>query len=66
MIGLIGALHVGQVPSTRTWLYALGALAGAMVGTTIGLRWLSQAATRYILAAVLGSAGVQLVAFAAR
>ncbi|MCP3401378.1 sulfite exporter TauE/SafE family protein [Bradyrhizobium sp. CCGB20] len=65
-VGLIGTLYVGQVPSSQTWLYALGALAGAMVGTTIGLRWFSQAATRYILAAVLGSAGVQLVAFAAR
>ncbi|WFU27875.1 sulfite exporter TauE/SafE family protein [Bradyrhizobium sp. CB1717] len=65
-VGLLGTLHAGQMPSTQTWLYALGALAGAMVGTTIGLRWLSQTATRYILAAVLGSAGVQLVAFAAR
>ncbi|PDT86663.1 brp/Blh family beta-carotene 15,15'-monooxygenase [Bradyrhizobium sp. Y36] len=66
IVGLIGALHAGQMASTQTWLYALGALAGAAVGTTIGLRWLSQAATRYILAAILGSAGVQLVAFAAR
>ena len=65
-IGLVGTLYVGQVPSPQTWLYALSALAGAMIGTTIGLRWFSQAATRYILAAVLGSAGVQLVAFAAR
>ncbi|MGY8706194.1 sulfite exporter TauE/SafE family protein [Bradyrhizobium sp. 18BD] len=65
-IGLVGALHVGQMPSTQTWLYASGALAGAIVGTTIGLRWLSQAATRYILAAVLGSAAIQLVAFTAR
>ncbi|MCG2643503.1 brp/Blh family beta-carotene 15,15'-monooxygenase [Bradyrhizobium sp. CCBAU 11434] len=65
-IGLVGAIHVGQVPSSQTWLYALGALAGAIAGTTIGLRWLSQTATRYVLATVLGSAGVQLVAFAAR
>lgn len=65
-IGLLGALHAGQAPSPQTWLYALGALAGAMAGTTIGLRWLSQTTTRYILAAVLGSAGIQLVAFAAR
>jgi uncharacterized membrane protein YfcA len=64
-VGLVGALHAGQTPSPQTWLYALGALAGAIVGTRIGLRWFSQAATRYILAAVLGSAGVQLVAFAA-
>jgi len=65
-VGLIGTLYVGQVPSPQTWLYASGALAGAMIGTTIGLRWFSQTATRYILAAVLGSAGVQLVAFAAK
>jgi uncharacterized membrane protein YfcA len=64
-VGLLGTLHVGQMPSTQTWLYALGALAGAMAGTTIGLRWLSQRATRYILAAVLGSAGIQLLAFTA-
>ncbi len=64
-VGLVGALHMGQAPSPQTWLYALGALAGAMVGTTLGLRWLSQATTRYILAAVLGSAGLQLLAFPA-
>jgi uncharacterized membrane protein YfcA len=64
-VGLVGALHAGQAPSSQTWLYALGALAGAIVGTRIGLRWLSQEATRYILAAVLGLAGVQLLAFAA-
>ncbi|MBI5321747.1 sulfite exporter TauE/SafE family protein [Bradyrhizobium sp.] len=63
-VGLVGALYAGQVPSGHAWLYAVGALAGAMVGTTVGLRWLSQAATRYVLAAVLGSAGVQLLFFA--
>ncbi|OKO72112.1 brp/Blh family beta-carotene 15,15'-monooxygenase [Bradyrhizobium sp. NAS80.1] len=62
-VGLVGALHAGQAPSSQTWLYALGALAGAMIGTMIGLRWLSQATTRYILAAVLGFAGLQLVVF---
>jgi uncharacterized membrane protein YfcA len=61
-VGLIGALYAGQLPSSRTWLYALGAFAGAMIGTTVGLRWLPQSTTRYILAAVLGSAGVQLLA----
>ena len=66
MVGLVGALYAGQVPSSDTWLYALGALAGAMIGATLGLRWLSQTATRYVLAAVLGSAGVQLLFFAIR
>ena len=65
-VGLVGALYSGQVPSGETWLYALGALVGAMIGTTVGLRWLSQAATRSALAAILGSAGVQLLFFASR
>ncbi len=62
-IGLIGALYAGQTPSADTWLFAVAALAGAMVGTTLGMRWLSQAATRYTLAIVLGTAGIQLVFF---
>jgi hypothetical protein len=57
-VGLAGALYVGQHPSGHTWLYAVGALAGAIVG---GLRWFSQTATRLVLAAVLGIAGVQLL-----
>jgi uncharacterized membrane protein YfcA len=65
-VGLIGALYAGQVPSGGTWVYAVGALVGAMIGTTVGLRWLSQTATRYALAAILGSAAVQLLFFAIR
>jgi hypothetical protein len=63
-VGLVGAIYAGQVPSSDTWLYAVGALAGAMIGTTVGLRWLSQAATRYVLAGVLGTGGLQLLFFA--
>jgi uncharacterized protein len=62
-VGLVGALYAGQLPSSQTWLYALAAFAGAMIGTAIGLRWLSQTTTLYVLAAVLGSAGVQLLTF---
>jgi hypothetical protein len=62
-VGLIGALYAGQMPSDQTWLYAIGAFAGAMIGTTVGIRWLSQTATRYVLAGVLGTAGVQLLFF---
>jgi hypothetical protein len=32
-----------------------------MIGTIVGLRWLSQTTTRYVLAAILGAAGVQLL-----
>ena len=62
ILGLLGAVVVGQLPSSLTWLYAVAALAGAMIGTTVGLRWLSQTTTRYALALLLGAAGVQLLA----
>jgi uncharacterized membrane protein YfcA len=65
-VGLAGALYAGQMPSSQTWLYAIGACAGAMIGTTVGLRWLSQATTRYVLAAVLATAGIQLLVFTTR
>jgi len=60
-VGLFGAVTVGQTPSRLTWLYALAALAGAMIGTTVGLRWLSQMMTRYALALLLATAGIQLL-----
>jgi len=61
VVGLIGVLYAGQVPSTGTSLYAVGALAGAIAGTVVALRWLSQTATRNVLALVLASAGIQLL-----
>jgi uncharacterized protein len=60
---LIGVLFAGQLPSPHFALYAIAALAGAIVGTAVGLRWLSQEATRFILAAVLLAAGIQLLVF---
>ena len=62
-MGLAGATYVGQTPSADTWLYALAALTGAMIGTIAGLRWLSQKTTRYTLSAILVAAGFQLVVF---
>jgi uncharacterized membrane protein YfcA len=62
-IGLAGAMAVRQTPSAETLVYAIAALAGAMIGTTVGLRWLSQSVTRYILAAILATAGLQLLFF---
>ena len=63
VMGLAGAIYVGQTPSADTWLYALAALTGAMIGTIAGLRWLSQKTTRYTLAAILVAAASQLVVF---
>ena len=63
IVGLAGAMYVGQTPSALTWLYSLAAFAGAVLGTSVGLRWLSQTMTRYTLAAILGAAGIQLLFF---
>jgi uncharacterized membrane protein YfcA len=59
--GLAGAYYSGQMPAQDTWLYAITALLGAVAGAAIGLRWMSQAATQYALAAILATAGVQLL-----
>jgi uncharacterized membrane protein YfcA len=64
-VGLIGALYAGQTPSNNTWLYAIGVLIGAMIGSLIALRFLSQVATQYVLVLILGVAGLQLLLSAA-
>jgi uncharacterized membrane protein YfcA len=63
IVGLTAVLYAGQWPSPHLALYAAGALGGAIAGTAIGLKWFSQAATRYVLAAILLAAGVQLLVF---
>jgi uncharacterized protein len=63
IVGLVGVSFAGQLPSPHLVLYAAAALCGAVAGTAIGLRWLSQRATRFVLAAILLIAGVQLVFF---
>jgi len=63
VVGLAGALYAGQTPTAHTWLFVFATLAGAMIGTIVGLRWLSQTTTRYMLAMILGVAGVQLLFF---
>jgi uncharacterized protein len=62
-VGLLGVMCAGQVPAAQTSLYAVAALAGAIIGTSVGLRWLSETMTRYILATILGAAGVQFLFF---
>jgi uncharacterized membrane protein YfcA len=60
-VGLAATWYVGQRPADGIWLYAGAVLVGAVAGTVIGLRYLSQTATRYVLAAILASAGIQLL-----
>jgi uncharacterized membrane protein YfcA len=61
IVGLIGALSTGQSPSAHFGFYALAASGGSIAGTAIGLRWLSEVATRFVLSAILLTAGVQLL-----
>ena len=62
-VGLVGTVLTGQTPSSQTWVFAIAALTGAIIGTTIGLRWLSQNVTRHVFAIILGAAGLQLLFF---
>jgi uncharacterized membrane protein YfcA len=58
--GLLGIFLAGQKLAPGTLLYSVGALAGAIVGTAIGVRWMSERTTRYALAAILLFAGFRL------
>jgi uncharacterized membrane protein YfcA len=61
VLGLAGVLLAGQRLAPSVVLYSVGALGGAILGTAIGLRWMSQQFTRYVLAAILLFAGIRLV-----
>jgi uncharacterized membrane protein YfcA len=61
LLALLGALYAGQLPSSQTWLFAIAALIGAVMGATLGMRYLSQNATRYVLASIVGAAGLRLL-----
>ena len=61
VVGLGGVLLAGQTLAPGTLLYSVGALAGAVIGTALGLRWMSERATRYALAVILLFAGLRLL-----
>jgi uncharacterized protein len=61
IFGFAAVLLSGQHVAPGSPLYATGALAGAVAGTAIGLRWMSEQATRYMLATILVFAGVRLL-----
>jgi uncharacterized membrane protein YfcA len=58
---LIGALAVGQRVAAGAAIYAVAAVAGAIFGTAIGRRWMSERTTRYVLAAILLFTGLRLL-----
>jgi len=61
IVGLAAVLIAGQKLAYATPIYVLGALFGAILGTAIGLRWMSERATRLVLAVILASAGIRLL-----
>ena len=61
VVGLAGVLLAGQTLAPGAAVYSFGALTGAVIGTVIGLRWMSERGTRYVLAAILLFAGVRLL-----
>ena len=63
VVGLVGAMCAGQTFAADTWLFALAAIGGAVIGAIVGLRWWSETMTRYVLAAILGAAGIQMLFF---
>lgn len=61
VVALIGVSVAGQTLAPGTLLYSAAALAGAVAGTAVGLRWMSERATRFVLAAILSFAGFRLL-----
>jgi uncharacterized membrane protein YfcA len=60
-VGLVGVLIAGQKLTSDASLYAVAALMGAVIGSTIALHWMSERATRYVLAVILMFAGLRLL-----
>jgi len=61
VVGLAGVLVSGQSASPLTSLYAAAALAGAVIGSAVARRSMSERSTRLALAALLAFAGLRLV-----
>lgn len=61
LTGLAGAWVAGQRPADDTGFYMAAALVGAMSGTLIGQRFMSERATRLMLAAILVLASLHLL-----
>lgn len=61
IVALAGVWLAGQRVAASTPLYAFGVLVGAIAGVSISLRWMSERATRAVLAAILFFAGLFLI-----
>jgi uncharacterized membrane protein YfcA len=61
LAGLVGALFGGQRVPLVAIPFAGAAIIGSAIGTAIGLRWMSEMAIRFVLAAILLVASAQLL-----
>jgi uncharacterized membrane protein YfcA len=61
ILGLGGVLLAGQQLASGTFVYSIAALVGAVIGSAVGRRWMSERGTRYVLAAILLFAGIRLL-----
>ena len=61
-VAFLATRLAGQTVADGTPIYAIGSLAGAAVGTAIGLRWVSPRMIRIILAAILLASGLRMLA----
>jgi uncharacterized protein len=61
VVGLAGVSVAGQTLAPGTLVFSGAALLGAVIGTGLGLRWMSERITRYVLAAILLFAGLRLL-----
>lgn len=59
--GFVGVLFAGQSIAPGAFIYVVGAIAGASIGTQIARRWMSERTTRYVLATILMFAGARLL-----
>ncbi|GEP08865.1 UPF0721 transmembrane protein [Methylobacterium gnaphalii] len=60
-VAIAGVTLAGQTVAPGVSLYGLFAFLGAVAGTAVGLRWMSQAATRRLIAGILALAGASLL-----
>jgi uncharacterized membrane protein YfcA len=61
VLGFGGALVAGQRLAPNTAYYAMAALAGSILGTAIGSRWMTERTTQYVLATIMLFAGLRLL-----
>jgi hypothetical protein len=64
-IAFLATRLAGQTVADGILIFAAGSLAGAVLGTAIGLRWVSPRMIRIILAAILLASGLRMLMLAA-